>query len=692
MNAILKITKKFFIYGLLCLVIILSAHSCKENDSATEPNIKTEPDKPSPVEPPGKGILHFKGKTLTSLDVISSATLSEEQKVIVSTLQGLVSKTSAEQIYIDEGGAGTVWKNHLMSAYGITLTNYTSWTDLLSHFNAKIKGYVLYDRKSNPRSLTAATSLCPLFNAIAVDVSMEDAVRAAGVTSMKADVRTRDEKWVYQNYATYFTRDMAAELKPTISHHLRDYISLSNAFTFYDGITPWRSTVLQGLSAEAFCFGYYAEDEFNMVANAAEQGVVMIPTDLAPNLSALSSIYNLEGLTQSTYTTPTTEAVHYVTFLASDGDNIAFNLWSQHDYFTNVNRGTFNMGYTISPSLVDLAPSVLRWYYEHASKGTFRDFFVAGPSGSGYTFPSRFSADGLDAYLGRLNTFMGAADLNIVNILDQGAYHRTDIWNKFLAQPNIDALLYTGYGESPQGRITFADNGKPIVEARDNLWAGLEEEETVINDINARPADPTSVEGYSLVFVHVWTKNLSHIKAVVEGLNANVKVVTPDAFVKLIKANVKTGSDNGSVPEITDGATYKLLNYNSGLSLDVEALSQSDGAKVEQWTYNNGTNQQWIFAAQGDGYYKISAAHSGKVLQVIGAATAAGTNLEQSTWTGADHQLWRAASNGDGTYTLTNKKSNLVAAIEGASPSNGAMAEQQVGNNTSNQKWIVQLP
>lgn len=692
MKTTLKASKYFLQYGLLCIAIILSAHSCKQNDPAVEPNIKTEPDKPKTVDPPGKGIFHAKGKALTALNVISSSALSEDQKVIVSTLQGLVSKTSPEQIYIDEGGPGTVWKNYLATGYGITLTDYTSWTDLLTRFNTKVSGYILYDRKANPRSLTAATSLCPLFNAIAVDVSVEDAVRAAGVTSMKADVRTRDEKWVYQNYATYFTKDIAAELKPTISHHLRDYISLTNAFTFYDGITPWRSTVLQGLNAEAFCLGYYADDEFNMVANAAAQGVAMIPTDLAPNLSALSSIYDTKGLTQGTYTTPSTEAVHYVTFLASDGDNVAFNLWSQHDYFTNASRGTFNMGYTISPSLVDLAPAVLRWYYEHAAKGTYKDFFVAGPSGSGYTFPSRLPAGDLDPYLGRLNTFMEAADLNIVNILDQGAYHRTDLWNKFLTQPNIDALLYTGYGESPQGRITFSTNGKPVVEARDNLWAGLEEEETVISNINTRPADPTRVEGYTLVFVHVWTKNLSHIKTVVAGLNSNVRVVTPDAFVKLIKANVKTGSNTGSVSEIADGATYKLLNFNSGLALDVEALSQADGAKVGQWAYNGGANQQWTFSAQPGGYYKITAAHSGKVLQVSGASTVAGAGLEQSTWTGGDHQLWKAEAHENGTYTLTNKNSNHVLAIKDASPSNGASAEQQTATHASNQKWIIQEP
>ena len=484
------------------------------------------------------GVFHQKGKALQSLAVISGSSLSAEQKVLVATLQGLVAKSSSEQIYIDEGGPSTQWTQYLQIRYSITVTSYSSWTALLTHFKPMVKGYVLYDRSGNKRSLTAATSLCGPLNAIAVDASLEQAVRSQGITSRKADVRTRDEHWVYAQAPAAFSKRLAAEQDPGIDHHLRDYIALTNAFTFYDGNTPWRTSVLKGLAPESFCFGY-GQDEFTMVSDAAQQGVPMLPTDLAANLAPLSSIYDTAGLQQHTYTDPITEeSVHTVCFLVSDGDNIGYDLWSLCNYYNNPIRGSFNMGYTISPSLADLAPSVLRWYYEKASTGAGKDFFVAGPSGSGYTYPSRMPSGKLDTYLSRLNSFMGASGLHICNILDQGAIGNMDLWNKYLAQSNIDALIYTGYGEAPHGSIRFSANGKPIIEQRDNLWQGLEEEATVIANINSRPADPHSADGYTLVFVHAWTKDLGSVRTVVNGLNGNVRVVTPDAFVKLIKANL----------------------------------------------------------------------------------------------------------------------------------------------------------
>lgn len=528
------------------IIATVFIQSCgKSNDKATTP----------PVTPPilagygsdtlksgqsiKTGIFHQKGTKLQSLDIISGGSLSAEQKVLVATLQGLVAKTSSEQIYIDEGGPSTDWTSYLKSKYSITLNNYTSWTALLSHFKKKVAGYVLYNRASNARSLTAANSLCGPMNAIAVDASLEPDVRSLGITRIKADVQTHDEKWVYTNYQTLFNKQLAAEQNPTINHHLRDYITLGNAFTFYDGNTSWRNQVLSALSNEAFCMGY-GQDEFTMVSNAAKQGVPMLPSDLAANLAPLSSIYDTSGLKQKTFITPLTEEnVHYVTFLVSDGDNLSVDTWTLNNYFKNSVRGTFNMGYTISPSLADLAPSVLSWFYANAANGAGKDFFVAGPSGSGYTYPSQMPAARLDSYLTRLNTFMGASGLNICNILDQNLSSHMDVWNKYLAQPNIDALIYTGYGEAPTGTILFSANHKPIIAQRDNLWQGLEEESTVISNINSRPANPHSADGYSLVFVHIWTKDLSNIKTVIQGLNPNVRVVTPDAFVKLVKANLK---------------------------------------------------------------------------------------------------------------------------------------------------------
>jgi hypothetical protein len=527
--------KKDIILTLL-VVAGIGSFACSKTNSqspAVTDTLKTDTVKNTQVL--NKGVLHQKGAALKSLCVINGNNLSAEQKVLVATLQGLVAKTSSDQIYIDEGGPSTVWVNYLNSKYGITLTNYATWPALVDHFKSKISGYVLYNRATNERSLTAATSLCGPLNAIAVDKSLETPLIAAGITTRKADVRTRDEKWVYSNYPLAFSKALGAELTPTINHHLRDYITLTNAFTFYDGETTWRKTVLQGLDPEAFCFGY-GKEEFSMVSNAAQAGIVMLPTDLAANLAPLSSIYDTNPFQQQARTTPVTESnVHYVTFLVSDGDNVAYDLWSLQSYFSNPVRGSFNMGYTISPSLVDLAPAALRWFYENASG---KDCFIAGPSGSGYTFPSKMPAASLDKYLDRLNTFMGKANLNIVNILDQGVIGRMDLWNKYLSHSNINGLIYTGYGEAPHGSIQFSDNGKPVIEARDNLWAGLEEEATVISNINSRPTDPSNVSGYTLVFVHAWTKDLSSIQTVVNGLNANVRVVTPDAFIKLVKTNL----------------------------------------------------------------------------------------------------------------------------------------------------------
>ena len=527
-----------------CNLIIICFFSvclpaCNNNENEADPYIKIPPNKIDTIENNqilNTGIVHQKGFKLEKLNVIKNDILNPEERILVSTLQGLVAKSSSEQIYIDEGGPSSVWKEYMISSYNIEYRNYNSLDELIRYYKNKniVKGYILYDRK-NERSLTAATALCGPVSAIAVDKSIEQEAIKRGVDKKLFDVSDKTEKWVYENFPSAFTKKNVAELSFELNQHLRDYIALTNCFVFYDGITKWRTSVLKRLDEGAYCFGY-GVDEFNMVADASAQGVSTLPAE-APNLSALSSIYDTEGLKQRPPANDviTEDNAHYVTFLISDGDNIAYNLWSQHSYFSHPLRGSIPIGHTISPSLYDLAPVALRWYYENASEN---DYFVCGPSGSSYIFPSRMPADKMDKYLDKLDKYADATGLTICNILDQGAINRMDIWNKYLSKPNIDALIYTGYGEAPRGSIQFSTNGKPVIEQRDNLWSGLEEEDTLIKNINSRPANPYSTDGYTLVFVHVWTKDMKNIKTVIDKLNPNVHVVTPDVFVKLVQKNL----------------------------------------------------------------------------------------------------------------------------------------------------------
>jgi len=43
------------------------------------------------------------------------------------------------------------------------------------------------------------------------------------------------------------------------------------------------------------------------------------------------------------------------------------------------------------------------------------------------------------------------------------------------------------------------------------------------------------------------------------------------------------------------GGYYKIINLNSGKSLDVESVSTANGANIQVWTYTGGLNQQWQF-------------------------------------------------------------------------------------------------
>src|SRR5262249_52425592 len=256
-----------------------------------------------------------KGFPLQSLDVIPLDALATSQdRALVASLQGLVAKSSPEQIFIDDGGPSTTWKDYLVSRYGITLSDtHATLPSLITHFKRFVRGYILYDMSDNPQSLNVATSLSGPLYGLPVDRSQLAEVTSLGITKQLLDVSDKDEKWAYTKYRSMFSETIAAELNFDVYNELRDYATLTNSFTFYDGVSDWRKQVLSGLGQGATLLGY-GSSEVNMINQASQEGVTSIPTDLASNLSVLSSIYSTEGLIQKPDPTPTTQGKHYVSF------------------------------------------------------------------------------------------------------------------------------------------------------------------------------------------------------------------------------------------------------------------------------------------------------------------------------------------------------------------------------------------
>ena len=87
---------------------------------------------------------------------------------------------------------------------------------------------------------------------------------------------------------------------------------------------------------------------------------------------------------------------------------------------------------------------------------------------------------------------------------------------------------------------------------------------------------------------------------------------------------------------------YKILNKNSGKSLDVcEGLAKR-GTNVLQCSDHGGFNQQWTIRESGDGSYYIQPRCSGHYLDVANGQAAEGTNVWTTVWMGgASAQKWR---------------------------------------------------
>ena len=94
---------------------------------------------------------------------------------------------------------------------------------------------------------------------------------------------------------------------------------------------------------------------------------------------------------------------------------------------------------------------------------------------------------------------------------------------------------------------------------------------------------------------------------------------------------------------VDTSAWYVLVNRNSGKALDVYNRATNDGARITQWTRNDGSNQQWQFVDSGGGYYRLKSRHSGKVLDVSNFSTADGGAVVQWTDDNGTNQQFRLA-------------------------------------------------
>ncbi|WP_376774029.1 RICIN domain-containing protein [Allostreptomyces psammosilenae] len=130
-----------------------------------------------------------------------------------------------------------------------------------------------------------------------------------------------------------------------------------------------------------------------------------------------------------------------------------------------------------------------------------------------------------------------------------------------------------------------------------------------------------------------------------------------------------------------------LRNVNSGKCLDVDAASTADGANVQLWTCNGGTNQQFEVRPTSNGYAQLVARHSGKLVDVASATD--GANVTQMPDNGTTRQHWGLADVGNGQVRVINRHSGSVLDVANCGTADGTNVQQWSWLDNTCQRFTV---
>lgn len=533
-----------------------------------------------------------------TLFAVSDGSWTAGQRLAVGTLQGLLARTKP-RIYRIPSTWYSRWLDDLSGRRGIQVvrTYQNDFPGLLRRFRGELEGYILCDAETP--SVNVALSLSAVLGGIAATPDLVAVLESAGLPLL-LDARGKDEEWAYSLHADAFSRKTLGYLRERDARNLSDFSVFAGAFHFHEPVaSPLTDKALSRMDPNSTLLGW-GEDEYQLILAASARSIHVHPADYANNLSALSQFEGQGRQQVPASPPPGPQGVHTVCFLMSDGDNLQWLLgdFSDTRWFGSPSRGRVNLGWTVSPALSELAPTVLDAFYRDAASGQStpaRDHFVAGPSGMGYMFPDRFPA--LDSAAALTARFMAKADLRILNVLGAG----TDIahLSPYLRRPEIDAVFYYPFSDYSglKGSISFLEN-KPVIGGFANLWSGFESAASLAARLNARPRNVRVKDGYSLIPVHAWSNSVDSVVRCAGLLDAGVRVVAPDEFVRMIRANLGPTSGLPRSGSARPGEALSLRNRpgRPGYILELELPR---AGKVEVLIYRaSGTRAQRAYSGR----------------------------------------------------------------------------------------------
>jgi len=527
-----------------------------------------------------------------------------DEQLLISSIQGIINKTGAK-IFLINSNWDKKWLYALKKRYSYKFSKVSHET-LVEFCGPRIGKQIIYDR-NNSYSANIAATLAGIEEALITsrDLGYRTVLDLRNRWKNKKEAYT----WAIDNIIPRSNQKDLAFLDEKVLT-FRDFIIKENLFTFdLDPLNDEEEIkliekIISQFPDSAIVFGWasgkYAQKdkgqndvsvEHALVKLLSKNNKILVPADYATNLSFYSALQITEPVRQMMRKDKPyyDKNKRYVTFIFSDGDNIQYNLNFMRELWLDPFRKELPLGWTISPQLVRVAPSILDIYYHEAGlSGT--DEFVSGPSGYGYVNPSNMKRGPLKKFLELTDDLCRRSDITSVVILDNPGRPQREVERFISAYSDYTALKGLWLADFSN---YYGEKGSLVYLSED--VRGNKDVKGVANLINRL----SKYKKFIFVYIHAWEVYPKDINKVVKLLNPNVEIVLPSEMIDLfsnhkdeiviVSADIKPLNKGETLHLVTDGDHEDEYLYLMDRQLPIDKDHRfADGTRVMRYRFKIG--------------------------------------------------------------------------------------------------------
>ena len=491
------------------------------------------------------------------LRVADIRALPPEQQLLLTSLQGIVNRTQP-RIYLISGDTDRFWLQQ-MQAQGSTdePIEVADALSLVQTFRASIKGAVVPDPKVY-LSPSIAASIAGLDDLVVATPALAAQLKLP----IKADLRGR-----FKNDAAalrYARVTLLPRLNPYLSICLdppmlgngcMDQIIAARGLAFWITGPKQQDKPGADMSAELgelkeiFArqplnsivrgFWWHGEgnglDESAGVSLGSRFGKVTVVSDYVHNFSVLSGVPRASLKQKPQPAAPQLDSSKvYIAFTMSDGDNLSTWPGFFRKYFEDPLHGSFPVGWGMAPGLLDCAPTIAQWFYEHAAPS---DEFICDVSGAAYIYPPDWGTAlhdrpaALRSFYDWTQRSMARLDMKTVRLMN---VRTEDIPQVGALLPKVPFLMpdYGWSGPRKYSEFSYTlPTGQPVFRAAlEGQGQGPQEK---ANRLRRRAG--TARPAFLNAFIWNWGSSLSDLKQMLDILGPEYVAVTPSQLNALYR-------------------------------------------------------------------------------------------------------------------------------------------------------------